>query len=106
MLPVIVGTFCKTYYQNLYKAERVFFGPGLCVMDLFALTDIQSFLIMMHSYIQFTLSSMATNWNILNWNIRGINDKDKWLALKDKIIETNCDVIFIQETKRELFDSR
>ena len=49
---------------------------------------------------------MDTNLNILNWNIKGINDRDKWLALKDKIQETNCDVICIQETKREIFDSR
>ena len=42
----------------------------------------------------------------MNWNIRGINDKDKWLAIQNKIDETDCDLICIQETKRETFDSR
>lgn len=37
-------------------------------------------------------------------NIRGINDKAKWLALRNKIDESNCDIICLQETKRENFD--
>ena len=42
--------------------------------------------------------------HILCWNVRGINSTKKWLALKDKIAETNCSIICIQETKREHFD--
>lgn len=49
---------------------------------------------------------MNKQWKILNWNIRGINDKDKWLAIQNKIDETDCDLICIQETKRETLDSR
>ena len=49
---------------------------------------------------------MQVNWNILNWNIRGINDSNKWLALQHKIQETDCYIICIQETKREHFDGR
>ena len=45
-------------------------------------------------------------WNILNWNIRGINDSAKWLALRNKITEADCDIVCIQETKRENFDGR
>ena len=52
------------------------------------------------------MTQMNRNWNILNWNIRGINDPNKWLALKNKIVECNADIICIQETKRELFDAR
>ena len=46
------------------------------------------------------------NWSILNWNIRGINDPNKWLALRNKIDESNVDIICIQETKMELFDAK
>jgi exonuclease III len=35
----------------------------------------------------------------LNWNLRGINSEKKCLALASKIDESNCDIIFLQETK-------
>lgn len=47
---------------------------------------------------------MFASWNILNWNIRGINSKDKWLAISNKISESNCSIVCLQETKRETFD--
>lgn len=47
---------------------------------------------------------MYSTWNILNWNIRGINAQDKWLAVKNKIVESNSSIVCIQETKRESFD--
>jgi hypothetical protein len=49
-------------------------------------------------------SSSMKSWNILCWNIRGINAVEKWESLRDKITESNCDIISIQETKRESFD--
>lgn len=48
---------------------------------------------------------MARNWNILNWNIRGINDPKKWDAISNKIEETACSILCLQETKSELFDT-
>lgn len=39
------------------------------------------------------------------WNIRGINSQDKWNAVREKINESVCQVICIQETKRETFDN-
>ena len=45
-------------------------------------------------------------WNILCWNIRGINGVEKWDALKKKIEESTCAIICLQETKRESFDHR
>jgi exonuclease III len=40
----------------------------------------------------------------LCWNIRGLNDKDKWDPIRNKI-EESCDNIFcLQETKREAID--
>ena len=41
----------------------------------------------------------------MNWNIRGINDPKKWDALSNKIAESNCSILCLQETKRELFDT-
>jgi exonuclease III len=43
-------------------------------------------------------------WKIMNWNIRGINSEKKWLALGNKIEECGCEIICMQETKREQFD--
>ena len=50
------------------------------------------------------LMSNNRSWNILNWNIRGINSQDKWLALNQKIEESCSAVVCLQETKREEFD--
>jgi exonuclease III len=44
------------------------------------------------------------NWVVLDWNVRGLNDKDKRLAVYNKIEESNCAVICLQETKCETFD--
>jgi exonuclease III len=46
----------------------------------------------------------ARNWRILCWNIRGINAVEKWDAVRDKIEESSCSVVCLQETKREHFD--
>ena len=43
-------------------------------------------------------------WKIMNWTLRGINSEKKWLALASKIEESGCDIICLQETKREHFD--
>lgn len=45
------------------------------------------------------------NWNILCWNIRGINASEKWDAVHDKIEESACSVICLQEMKQEHFDT-
>ena len=47
---------------------------------------------------------MNKSWNILSWNIRGINSDKKLLALRNAIDSSGCSVICIQETKREAFD--
>lgn len=48
---------------------------------------------------------MSHNWNILCWNIRGINSEAKWDALRNKIDESASSIICLQETKKESFDS-
>lgn len=47
---------------------------------------------------------MNRNWNILCWNVRGINSEDKWLAIRNKIEESSCVVFCLQESKRQNFD--
>jgi exonuclease III len=44
-------------------------------------------------------------WNILSWNVRGINSQAKWDYLRDKIAESVAAIVCIQETKRDSFDS-
>lgn len=49
---------------------------------------------------------MNRSWNVLCWNIRGINSDSKWNALRDKIDESACSIFCLQETKRDSFDSQ
>jgi exonuclease III len=44
-------------------------------------------------------------WKVLCWNIRGINSEKKWNDIRDRVVETSCDIICLQETKRASFDS-
>ena len=44
------------------------------------------------------------HWKILNWNIRGSNAHEKHLAIYNKIEESGCSILCLQETKRETFD--
>jgi exonuclease III len=43
-------------------------------------------------------------WNILDWNVRGINSQNRWDDIRQRITECNCNIICLQETKREYFD--
>jgi hypothetical protein len=43
-------------------------------------------------------------WNVLCWNIRGLNDKDKWNSIRNKIEESCASIFCLQETKREVID--
>jgi len=44
------------------------------------------------------------SWNVLCWNVRGLNYASKWDSIRDKIVESGCDIFCLQETKRESFD--
>lgn len=37
--------------------------------------------------------------------MRGINSRDKWNAIKNKVVDLSCDIICFQETKKESFDA-
>jgi len=45
------------------------------------------------------------SWNILCWNIRGINAMAKCDAVRNKIEESSCSIVCLPETKREHFDT-
>lgn len=47
---------------------------------------------------------ISRDLKVLCWNIRGLNSNKKWDSIRDKIVESQCDIICLQETKKELFD--
>ena len=49
------------------------------------------------------MNSHSRDWNILCWNIRGLNDSDKWDP-RNKIEESSANIFYLQETKKENFD--
>jgi exonuclease III len=58
-------------------------------------------LLQFHTFFPMTNTN---NWNIMDWNIRGINSQDRWNDIRQRFDETNCNIICLQETKRENFD--
>jgi hypothetical protein len=42
-------------------------------------------------------------WNILCWNIRGLNAIGKWDVVRNKLEESACSIVCLQETKCEHF---
>jgi exonuclease III len=50
---------------------------------------------------------MATRtWKVLSWNVRAINSDKKWDAVRDRFVESSCDIICLQETKKDSFDKQ
>jgi exonuclease III len=45
------------------------------------------------------------SWQVLCWNIRGLNDSNKWEAVQNKIEESGCSVFCLQETKIQNCDN-
>lgn len=54
------------------------------------------------------LFPMTTNrlWKVMSWNVRGLNFDKKWNSIRDKILESKSDIVYLQETKKESFDLR
>ena len=46
------------------------------------------------------------NWNVLCWNVRGLNSDARQRDIRAKIEESHCSIICLQETKCEQFDIR
>lgn len=49
------------------------------------------------------MSYNSRSWNVLVWNVRGINSQNKWDCIIDKISESAASIVCLQETKRESF---
>ena len=49
--------------------------------------------------------SALLNWNILCWNVRGLNSEPKLLALSNAIASSGCAIICLQETKKPTIDN-
>lgn len=45
---------------------------------------------------------MNRNWNILCWNVRGINSEDKWLVIRNKIEESSCVVFCLRKPRGKI----
>lgn len=52
------------------------------------------------------MNSIIKSWTVLCWNIRDLNSEGKWESVRNKIFECCCDIVCLQETKRESFDFR
>ena len=51
----------------------------------------------------FIMRNVFKSWNVLCWNIRGMNADTKLLSLRQKIEESGCHVFYVQETKKQNF---
>jgi exonuclease III len=51
-----------------------------------------------------SLQNIHQSLKILSHNIRGIDSDTKWNSLRNSIMETNCDILCIQETKKDSFE--
>jgi exonuclease III len=51
------------------------------------------------------MNLLSRVWNILDWNIRGINSPEKWPSVRCKIEESNASIVCLQETKKCDFDA-
>ena len=47
----------------------------------------------------FVFSMNSRNWIVLCWNIRGLNASEKHDAVRNKIEESGCSIVCLQETK-------
>jgi hypothetical protein len=65
------------------------------------------FLLAKNMQVSLMINSSTINyfeWSILSHNVRGINSSVKWNGIRCAIQESGCDVICLQETKKDLFD--
>jgi hypothetical protein len=88
-----VGTHCPTFlgiYELVYLPHITCLGSCRCMLGIL------DFWFSMDNPFQ----SYHRSLKILSHNIRGINSDTKWNSLQNNILESNCDIVYIQETKR------
>jgi hypothetical protein len=52
----------------------------------------------------FAIDDNFMSWKVLCLNIRGVNSDKKCNSIRDRIVESQCDILCLQGTKREHFD--
>jgi exonuclease III len=57
-------------------------------------------------FLWFIMNTTHQTRKMESVNVRGLNAKEKWEAVRDKISESGCDVICLQETKRQFLDAQ
>ena len=55
-------------------------------------------------YLALMESNSTRDWNVLCWNVRGLNSAARQRAVREKIDESHCSVICLQETKCSTID--
>lgn len=48
--------------------------------------------------------TLLRSWNVLCWNVRGLNSDKKHLALSNAIMTSGCSIVCLQETKKQVID--
>jgi len=48
----------------------------------------------------------SRNLRVLCWNVRGLNSEDRQRAVRQKIDESQCSVVCLEETKMQHIDNR
>ena len=51
-------------------------------------------------------TTLFRNWNVLCWNVRGLNSPPRQPDVRAKIEESHCSIMYLQKTKCEHFDIR
>ena len=52
------------------------------------------------------MNNNCRNWNVLCWNVRGLNSESRQRDVRRKVDESHCAIACLQETKCSSFDSR
>jgi hypothetical protein len=91
---------CCFQYSSLVLYDSIqLSGPQVHIFDWLICA------VPVHFFTFKILFPMHRNWFILDWNVRGINSQGRWDDLSNKTSESNCNIICLEETKRETFDS-
>jgi hypothetical protein len=72
------------------------------VSDLLLMLCIMVCLNLYVSYLMCLFSKQS--WCVLCWNVQGLNGEGRQHAVRSKIEESTCDIIYLQETKCESMD--
>jgi hypothetical protein len=105
----ILKWWCLDDCWLVFSAQR--WVHNLLVVDIFVVWNSVTYWLCSIYLVPKSLSmdlhrnSNMRVWKVLCWNIRDIHSRQKWTALRSKIHEIGCDIICLQETKRENFDA-